>query len=305
MSVTIKDIAAEAQVSYQAVSAVLNDKTNCRVSATTRARILEIAQRRGYRTNFGYQLIMRKPTRTAALVLSMPQIEREEYIKELLLRLMEGFNAMGITTYFNNLMTTDPGHNLAQINELIARGVEHFIFFGSPAGHEAIAATIRDRTLTYVGFKSRFDRNLGSDSVSASIEVLRYFRDHGAADFRLIIPMALDNGQFDGGYRFMALQRFFPEQSAEALYRRYVVRIPAPTWQGQDFGQEMFRLGYDGTAIALRQSPAPLALFYLADHYALGGAAYLYEHGYQVGKDILLAGFNNIDAVRFHPLPIT
>ena len=51
MAVTLKDIAEQIGVSNQVVSAVLNSKSNCRVSKEKRARILELAQRLNYQPN--------------------------------------------------------------------------------------------------------------------------------------------------------------------------------------------------------------------------------------------------------------
>ena len=51
MAVTLKDIAEKAGVSNQVVSAVLNSKTNCRVSKEKRERILELARQMNYQPN--------------------------------------------------------------------------------------------------------------------------------------------------------------------------------------------------------------------------------------------------------------
>jgi len=51
MAVTLKDIAREAGVSNQVVSAVLNSKTNCRVSKEKRERIQELARQLNYQPN--------------------------------------------------------------------------------------------------------------------------------------------------------------------------------------------------------------------------------------------------------------
>ena len=51
MAVTLKDIAEKAGVSNQVVSAVLNSKTNCRVSKEKRQKILELARRLNYQPN--------------------------------------------------------------------------------------------------------------------------------------------------------------------------------------------------------------------------------------------------------------
>ncbi len=305
MIATIKEIAAEVGVSRQAVSAALNNKTNCRVSPEKREHILRVARENGYRTNFGYKLMQRQKTHTVALVVSMRQKESEEHMQKLVIRLLNCFNELGYSTYFNNAMTTDPKHNLLQIKDLITRGAEHFIFLGSPIGHEEIAEEIVRRNLTYIGFNSSFPRNLTSDSLTASVDILKYFQRQVGDDIRLVIQLDLTQEHIKGRARFQALRQLFPNVGEQELFDRYVVLIPSLQWEEDDFSERMFRIGYEGTARAMQQPRPPRALFYVSDNYALGGAAYLHNHGFQVGRDVLLAGFNNVEAVRHHVLPIT
>ena len=57
MAVTLKDIAEQVGVSNQAVSAVLNAKTNCRVSKEKRQRILKLARDLNYQTNMSASIL--------------------------------------------------------------------------------------------------------------------------------------------------------------------------------------------------------------------------------------------------------
>ena len=57
MAVTLKDIAEQIGVSNQAVSAVLNSKTNCRVSKEKRARILKLARDLNYQANMSASIL--------------------------------------------------------------------------------------------------------------------------------------------------------------------------------------------------------------------------------------------------------
>ena len=59
---TIKDIAREAGISFQAVASVLSHRGTSRVSEATRARVNDIAQKLGYRPNFGYKLFRKQRT---------------------------------------------------------------------------------------------------------------------------------------------------------------------------------------------------------------------------------------------------
>ncbi|WP_176013114.1 LacI family DNA-binding transcriptional regulator [Victivallis sp. Marseille-Q1083] len=68
MAVTIKDIALRAGVSHQAVSAVLNGKSNCRVSEKTRQRILACAGEMAYRPNYSARWLKSRRTQVITVV---------------------------------------------------------------------------------------------------------------------------------------------------------------------------------------------------------------------------------------------
>ena len=73
---TLKDIARDVGISYQAVSAVLNNRPGIRVSAKRREQILEIARKGGYQRNFSYDLFRRRKTNTMAIIPSI-QFQKE------------------------------------------------------------------------------------------------------------------------------------------------------------------------------------------------------------------------------------
>ncbi len=306
MSTTIKSIAEEAQVSFQAVSAVLNNKTNCRVSAETRERILRIAKESGYRKNFTYRLMHHQQTHTAAIILSTVfQLEGEENIRDLIMLLMDKLNMLEYSTYCNNVMEQEPKKNLAKIRELISRGTEHFIFIGSPCGYEAIEAELKKRNLTFVGFKSGFSRNFDVNSAEASAEVLRFFQSQIGNDFKLLLSYENSPEYIFSSARFKGLCKVFPEQDAETLRERYILSSHCKLDSSANIAEQKFKIGYQLTRTAMSLASPPKALIFNTDSFALGGVRYLYEHGIRPGKEILIAGFNNIDAVCYHAIPIT
>lgn len=67
MSPTMKDIARAAGVSQPAVSAVLNNRSNCRVSQETRERIVRIARELDYHPNQAARLLKGKKSNTVAI----------------------------------------------------------------------------------------------------------------------------------------------------------------------------------------------------------------------------------------------
>ncbi|MCR2823171.1 LacI family DNA-binding transcriptional regulator [Lederbergia panacisoli] len=72
MSVTIKDIAKIAGVSYSTVSKALNDSPL--VKPTTKSRILKVAKEMGYEPNYAAQRLVSKQTKIIGLI--WPTIER-------------------------------------------------------------------------------------------------------------------------------------------------------------------------------------------------------------------------------------
>jgi DNA-binding LacI/PurR family transcriptional regulator len=301
MTVTIKSIAAEAGVSFQAVSAVLNNKGNSRVSSATRERILDIAAKLGYKVNFGYRIMHGQSTGTVGIVTAMRKLEKDAHVRELVLKLMHRLNLAGYATYFSNSMTRDTDANLAQIRELISRGTEHFIFIGSPLGHERIEEEIVRRKCTLIGWNSYFKRNLQTDACSASVELQNFLREKSGQIPRLM----LSGEKYFANKRFAALRTFYSEMSEDEIWDKYVIQVPALQWDESDIAGKSFELGYNGIAEYLKNNPDTRSVACFTDNFALGAASWCSKNGLTVGKDIFLAGFNNIEAVRFYPHPIS
>ncbi|MBR7131349.1 MAG: LacI family DNA-binding transcriptional regulator [Lentisphaeria bacterium] len=301
MSVTIKSIAAEAGVSFQAVSAVLNNKTSSRVSPATRERILDIAGKRGYKVNFGYRIMHGHKTRTVGIISAMRKLESDAHVRELILKLMQRLNLAGYATYFNNMMTIDAGENLEQIRELISRGTEHFIFIGSPRGHEVIEEEICRRKCTLIGWNSNFKRSLQTDSCSASAVLQNFLLEKSGEIPWLMLP----GEKYFPNNRFVALRKFYPEMSEDEVWDKYVIQTPELKWDEIDFADRAFELGFNGIADHMAKHPETRAVACFTDHFALGVASWCNGNGVTVGKDIFIAGFNNIEAVRFYSSPVS
>jgi DNA-binding LacI/PurR family transcriptional regulator len=96
----------------------------------------------------------------------------------------------------------------------------------------------------------------------------------------------------------------FPELSPDEVISKYV----SPLNMKENYGQNedtIMQHGYLRTAELLKQFPDTRGIYYSSDELLLGGLRYLREQHIVPGKDILLAGFNNIPAVRNSGLPIS
>ena len=299
MAVTIKDIAKEAGVSFQAVSAVLNDTPGIRVSAEKREQILEIVKRLGYRRNFGYNLMHNKPTNTAAIIISTPFMAQEERNRTLSLQLMERFNDMQIATYFFDRMTKSPEQNLKHIRELIGRGVEAFIFIGCPIGHLEIQKELKKFHRTMVSFDGiGFDRNLQHDAHSARKKIISVLREKVGEKFKVLLQEGSRSPFFPN-----ALQELYPDLDIEDIWQQKVIYMPRISWEG-DLAAMQFTNAYTAVEKLLKTAPEIRGFCFSNDAQALGAAAYLTTHGFTVGKDVFVAGFNADLSVRMQTNPI-
>ena len=272
MPVTIKDIALRANVSYQAVSAVLNNKTNCRVSPQKREHIRNIARELGYQVNFGYKLMHGRSTHTVAIVSAMLRIDSEEHIKKMVLKLIRKLNLQGFSTYFTN-MTENAQENLLRI---------------------------RVNQRTFIGWNSLFRRNLNADSTSASVRLLSFLKEESGE-----IPVLLLPGKESlSSARFKALEKVAGDPAVDKVIENHVIFTRSLEWDEKDFEAKAFKLGYEGTAEIFAKNKDVRSIAYFTDNFALGGIVWCHENHIAVGKDVFVSGFNNIEAVRFNPYPV-
>ena len=306
MATTIKDIAKAANVSNPAVSAVLNNKTNCRVSSATRNRILHFAKEMDYKPNFNGLLLRGEKTKTVALLITTVWQKSEEYMKDMIISLMSQFDQQGYACYLADV-TGDADTNYSKVLELISRGVHHFIFIGPPPfGRDQVKALIESRNKSYIvyGASKFLNRYVENDSAFGVASIIKFFLSRGRNNFRmLIIPIPAGSPELNS--RICGLMSVFPDIDEETLKRRYVIQLDEIDNAATNPLDLFVKIGYEATAMILENDPGIQAIFYLSDFYALGGAKLFLERGYAIGKDILLAGFNETPAIKNYPYPIS
>lgn len=305
MAIMIKDIARAANVSIPAVSAVLNNKTNSRVSPATREKILHFAKEMNYTPNFSGLLLSGKKTRTVALLISSIWHKSEDYMKDTIISLMSQFDQQGYACYLADI-TGDANTNCTKVLELISRGVHHFVFLGSPKGRDQIRELIESRNKSYIvyGNPGFLDRYVESDSASGAASVIRFFLSRSKTNFRMLInPFLSDSPEMNN--RMCGLMAVFPDIDVKILVKRYVIQMDKMDNTVENQLDVFVKTGYDMTAALLEDVPGVQAIFYLSDYFAIGGAKLLRERGIVIGKDILLAGFNETAAVKNYLYPIS
>ena len=296
MAATLKTIAERAGLSQSTVSQILNRRSNNYSSEKNRQRVFQLAHELGYKQNFGHKLLRGDKTHTAAILLGMHRITLEEHIQALIIRLLDQLESKGYGAYLVTLADTAE-KNLETVNELITRGVDSFIFIGDPVGSAALEKTIADQNRTLIGYSTSFSRNLKADTSGSTEEIIRFFLERGHRNFRFFMgnPAPVE--------RMKGLRQVFPRLSGQELKEKYLVDLG--TLGEHDDIDTFAELGCQATKRAFELDPSIDGCFYLSDYFAVGGLRYLMEAGKKIGSDVLVAGFNNIHAIRNFPLPVS
>ncbi len=296
MAGSLKMVAERAGLSPSTVSQILNRRPNDFSSEETRQRVFAIASEIGYKQNFGHKVLRGDKTHTVAILLGMHRLSLEEHIQELIIMLLDKFEQRNYASYLISLGETAAG-NMRKVRDLISRGVDGFVAIGAPHGAKEIEQEIMMQGKCLIGFNADFQRDV-CQRVSPSAEtILRFFLAEGRSNFKVLFGNSVNIE------RMQAFSRIFPDLSREEITARYYVNMGD---LGEHNDIDLFsRVGYEKTREVMEKDPSIQALYYMNDYFVLGGVKYLFEHGYKIGKDVAVGGFNNINAVRNHVCPIS
>jgi LacI family transcriptional regulator len=123
MSVTMKDIAAMANVSQAAVSIAINNKKSTRVSEQKRQEIIDLAKKLGYSPSVSARHLRGKETNTIGIIGGVSGVPVQRSLIWRITRLLRknGYNSMLADTQ-TNLQSS-----IEIINEFVAHGVDGII----------------------------------------------------------------------------------------------------------------------------------------------------------------------------------
>lgn len=295
MAVTLKTISERAGLSQAAVSQILNRKPNDLSSAETRKKVFAIAEELGYKQKFGHKLLRGDKTGTVALLIDMKQLTCEEHIQNIILKLLSSLEQSGRSSYLS-FLGHDEKKNLEAVKDLAARGADGFIVIGSATGERMMEEEFLKLKKNFAGYSTVLSRDVTVSCDDSVKKILDFFAAEGRNNFKFFLKDNIKNSS-----RFKALKEYFPRLSEETVAERFCVKMPATAYDTDS----MMDVGYQVTKEVFQQDPTVSALFYLSDYFAVGGLKFLVESGRSPGKDVLIAGYNNIHAVRTGLFPIS
>ena len=281
-TVTIKDVAREADVSIASVSRVLNGVG--RVGEATRTRILKTAERLRYVPHEGARsLIMR---RTATIGIVLPDLHGE-FFSELLRGADNAARARGL----HLLVSTshgNPEEAAAAIRSMRGR-VDGLLLMSPHLDHAFVARHLPEGLPTVLMNAAAFDGKSAVDveDYVGAVTMVRHLAGNGR---RRIAHIAGPVGNSDATERL----RGYLDARPEPLDDGYVVR-----------GDFSVASGYAAGLALAALSPRPDAIFAANDMMAAGCIDALDELGIAVPGEIALGGFDDVPLAHFLRPPLT
>ena len=142
-NVTLREVAAEAGVSAQAVSLVMNGKSEGQLSRRTCELVLRAVEKLGYCRNASAGALRGADTKAAALLTSQRLADIiDEHLINIIMQVTSRLNADGYACFFTELNVPDAG-NLQKIRDLLSRGVRRFVVLGHIRNDREILDLIR------------------------------------------------------------------------------------------------------------------------------------------------------------------
>lgn len=293
--VTLKEIAEICNVSAATVSNILNGKS--KASAETTQHVLEVVEKMGYKPNLMAQGLRRQKTKTIALIVDdiaqftsppmvegvMEYCEQKEY--RVIMRNLRLYSKWHDTWYNQETLY----HSMVDpvLQDVLSAQVDGVIYI---AGHARIAHCFTDdfpvpAVMAYA-FSDRKDvPSIVIEDAESACQVMREILAKGHKRVGIV------GGRMDN---FHTQQRLLGYQ--KALFEYGIPYDPSLVYYG-DWTRET---GCKGAEMLMQKGVT--AIFCVSDKMAGGAYDYLLSHGYVIGKDVSVAGFDDEDiAAYFSP----
>ncbi|MDA1358233.1 LacI family DNA-binding transcriptional regulator [Glycomyces luteolus] len=272
--VTIEDIAREAGVSRQTVTRAMNGMP--RISEATRARILEISERLGYRpSRFASNLARTSKTKTIAFVVDS---FRNPYYSELAADLLDAASARG---WQMTIVSHEDEPELQLISRL-ANQVDAVVGYLGETDEAALAAAARGVPLVLLGRTATSEglHSVDFDFGPAFAHLVDELRKRGSKRFGLLESQPL------GTVYKPSTRRIAYEDAVDPVSAEAVVVCEAPP-QSVDAGE----LGFNDLMDRFPETDTVIAF---SDLMAMGALRAAHRRGIDVPGQVRLVGVDGL-----------
>ncbi|WP_088068683.1 catabolite control protein A [Gottfriedia luciferensis] len=276
MTVTIYDVAREANVSMATVSRVVNGNPN--VKPTTRKKVNEAISRLGYRPNAVARGLASKKTTTVGVII--PDISNTFYAE-----LARGIEDIA-TMYKYNIILSNSDENVEKeitlINNMLAKQVDGILFIGGTikdihieeyekAGVPIVLATTFD--------ESKKIPSVNIDYAQAAFDAVDYLIKKGHQQVAFVNGPTENN--IIGSSKLEGYKRALQENGIE--FDENLVT----------YGDNSYESGSEAFESFHERNIVPSAIFVASDEMAIGVIHSAQDHGILVPNDLEVFGFDN------------
>lgn len=290
--VTIRDIAAKANVSLTTASMVLNNKAGAvRISEKTQQQVLAAASELGYVPNMSARQLRQPGPKVLTLALLLPVDSRVSMVGEMI---------GGIQQY---LLSEEKETQIpcALVVETYKQGCIREVegLFSPHRFNGAIAANLsaEDQEQLHqlpskvpcVLLQRRSERYSYADAANyeAGRELVKHFAQNKHAKLFILVPSVSSDAVTR---RVQGMQHELATIRSNSGVAPELVIVPC------DFSEEG---GHEAVYKLLPNHPSPTAVVCLSDPIAVGALSALYEAGVRVPEDCELMGFDNLSVSRY------
>jgi LacI family transcriptional regulator len=275
--VSAADVARAAGVSAAAVSYVMNGRPG--VSADTRTRVLEVAERLGHVPTERIAGLRQQRTRVIGLVLT--DIANPFYT-EIGAGVIDAARARGYEVFLAHTQE-DRDTLQAVVDAMVARQVDGIVLTVLHPEDGEVVRSLRSAYVPFVQLSRRIERIgadfVGIDDSAAAAEVMEHVLGHGYQDVATI------SGPRNSSASAAREEAFVRTAAAYGVQATGVRRIS--TYLSEAGGQRAVQM-------MLSRDVLPRALVCGSDVIALGAMAALRAHGLRVPEDVAVTGFDGL-----------
>lgn len=280
--VTIKDVAAEAEVSEATVSRVINN--SARVSYNTKKKVKSAIDKLDYSPNANARHLRRNETKLIGLVI--PDIWNPFFGG-----IVKGVEDLARGNDYNVVLFNTAGILARErkcINILKDRRVDGMIYMGKTYGQQRVELLANcDFPIVVI---SREESEIDYPTVNINNYQAAYdLTTH-------LIEEGYQKIAFIGGPKEDTTAGLKREKGYRQALADYEIEVDPDLMARGDF---TLKSGYQGVEIILDKQQIPDAVFAANDEMAVGAMRKIKEEGYSIPGDIAVAGFDNISLVDY------